>query len=74
MNLEKATKQADASKRLIFSFRELPEVKEALRERDEVRAAVAESLAKEPLSVQVDKLRDDIMKTLRKLDKDEPSR
>ena len=74
MNIEKNTKQANASKRLIFSFKELPEVKEALKQRDEVRAAVAESLAKEPLSVQVDKLRDDIMKTLRKLDKDEPSR
>ncbi|HEX4921956.1 MAG TPA: hypothetical protein VFV92_14605, partial [Candidatus Bathyarchaeia archaeon] len=71
MNIEKNTKQANASKRLIFSFKELPEVKEALKQRDEVRAAVAGSLTQEPLNIQVDKLRDDIQKMLRKLDNDE---
>lgn len=74
MNIEKNTKQANTGKRLIFSFKELPEVKEALKQRDEVRAAVAESLAQEPLNIQVDKLRDDIQKMLRKLDNDESSR
>lgn len=74
MNLEKPTKKADASKRLVFSFNELPEVKEALSKRDEVRAAVAESLAKEPLGTQVERLRDDILKMLRKLNNDETDR
>ena len=74
MNIEKPTKQADTRKRLIFSFNELPEVKEALKERDEVRDAVRESLKEEPLEVQVEKLRDITMKTLRKLNEDESSR
>ena len=71
LNIEKPIKQADARKRLIFSFKEIPEVKEAVKKRDEVRAAVAESLVQEPLSAQVEKLRDDVMKTLRKLNDDD---
>ena len=73
MNIEKPTKQIDARKRMVFSFNELPEVKEALQKRNEVRAAVAESMAKEPLKDQTEKLRNDILKMLRKLNDDKPT-
>ena len=74
LNIEKQTKQADTKKRLIFSFKELPEVQESLRERDEVRAAVRETLAQEPLDVQVKRLRELVIRVLQKLNEDGSSR
>jgi len=74
LNIEKPTKQADTRKRLIFSFKELPEVQEALKKRDELHAAIRETMAQEPLDVQVKNLRELIVKLLQRLNKDESSR
>ncbi len=69
MDLLKPTKQADTKKRLIFSFREIPEVREALKTKDEVHTAVRALMAQEPLEVQVGNLRELIVKMLQRLNK-----